>query len=339
MSENNRKFAVLGAGSYGTSLAVVLSKTNDDIILWGHRQDAIEQMIRDRENKEFLPDIPLPDSLALSYDLEDTIKQSKDLLIVVPSSAFAIVLKQIKPYLEPHHRILWATKGLEEGTGRLLTEVATEILGKEYPKAVLSGPTFAKELARDLPTAISLVTTCNELALDVQKRIHKSKAFRVFLNTDMVAVSLGGAVKNVIAIGAGLCDGLGFGANSRTALITRGLCEIGDLCKALGGKKENLMSMAGLGDLILTCSDNQSRNRRFGMMIGQGKSVEDAIAEIGQVVEGYHNCSDTYKLAQRVGVKMPIVEKMYQLLVLGQNRKAHIRMGINDLLSRELKVE
>ena len=214
---------------------------------------------------------------------------------------------------------MWATKGLERDTGRLLQTVAEEILGKEHALAVLSGPTFAKELAAGMPTAIALASNDPVFADEMQQRIHCSKAFRVYINHDMTGVQLGGAIKNVIAIGAGISDGMGFGANARTALIT----------------PKTFMGMAGLGDLVLTCTDNQSRNRRFGLALGQGQSAEQAMAEIGQVVEGFYNTKEAYLLAQAQGVEMPIVEQIYQMLFEGKN--AHD--VVKSLLGRERKGE
>lgn len=326
---------VLGAGSYGTALAIALARNGHKTYLWGHQPEKMAVLATERMNNAFLPDIAFPDALEIESGLVQAIDKAKDILIVVPSHVFADVLKQIKPLLSAHHRIMWATKGLERNTGRLLQTVAQEILGNQYPLAVLSGPTFAKELAQGLPTAIALSSTDSQFADEMQQRIHCAKAFRVYLNNDMIGVQLGGAIKNVIAIGAGISDGMGFGANARTALITRGLAEISRLGASLGANANTFMGMAGLGDLVLTCTDNQSRNRRFGLMLGQGKSAEEAMAEIGQVVEGFYNTKEAYLLAQTQGVEMPIVEQIYQMLFCGKN--AHD--VATSLLGRERKVE
>lgn len=242
------------------------------------------------------------------------VNASRDLLVVVPSHVFGDVLLQLKPHLRSDSRIVWATKGLEKETGRLLQDVAREILGDTIPLAVISGPTFAKELAAGMPTAIALASTDAQFADDLQQKLHCGKSFRVYNNPDFIGVQLGGAVKNVIAIGAGISDGIGFGANARTALITRGLAEMSRLGAALGADPTTFMGMAGLGDLVLTCTDNQSRNRRFGMMLGQGENVDEAQRIIGQVVEGYRNTKEVRALASRVGVEMPITEQIYQVL-------------------------
>ncbi|MFA9500861.1 NAD(P)H-dependent glycerol-3-phosphate dehydrogenase [Mannheimia sp. E30BD] len=327
--------AVLGAGSYGTALAIALSRNGHKTYLWGHNSAKMAELAKVRMNQEFLPDIVFPEALEVVSDLSTALQNVKDLLIVVPSHVFSDVLMQIKPHLSKDHRIMWATKGLERDTGRLLQTVTQEILGNSYPLAVLSGPTFAKELAAGLPTAISLASTDPTFADEMQQRIHCSKAFRVYLNNDIVGVQLGGAIKNVIAIGAGISDGMGFGANARTALITRGLAEISRLGVSLGADPKTFSGMAGLGDLVLTCTDNQSRNRRFGLALGQGKSAEVAIQEIGQVVEGFYNTKEAYLLAQKQGVEMPIVEQIYQMLFEGKSALDVVK----TLLGRERKGE
>ncbi|KMK52505.1 glycerol-3-phosphate dehydrogenase [[Actinobacillus] muris] len=327
--------SVLGAGSYGTALAIALARNGHPTYLWGHNPQKMAVIAEMRMNPDFLPDIPFPSALSIESDLAQALAKAKDILIVVPSHVFAEVLTQIQPLLRPDHRIMWATKGLERDTGRLLQEVALQILGHNHPLAVLSGPTFAKELAQGLPTAISLASTDPQFADEMQQRIHCAKAFRVYLNPDMIGVQLGGAIKNVIAIGAGISDGMGFGANARTALITRGLAEISRLGVSLGANANTFMGMAGLGDLVLTCTDNQSRNRRFGLMLGQGKNAQEAMQSIGQVVEGFHNTKEAYLLAQKQGVEMPIVEQIYQILFCG--KQAHDVVA--TLLGRERKGE
>lgn len=305
---------VIGAGSYGTALAITLARNGHQVVLWGHDPKHIQQLQQDRCNHAFLPDVPFPDTLFLETDLARALAASRDVLVVVPSHVFGAVLHQLKPHLRQDARIVWATKGLEAETGRLLQDVAREILGDTIPLAVVSGPTFAKELAAGLPTAISLASTDAQFSEDLQQLLHCGKSFRVYSNPDFIGVQLGGAVKNVIAIGAGMSDGIGFGANARTALITRGLAEMTRLGSALGADPSTFMGMAGLGDLVLTCTDNQSRNRRFGIMLGQGISVQEAQDNIGQVVEGYRNTKEVLALAQRHGVEMPITEQIYQVL-------------------------
>lgn len=332
---NQVDMTVIGAGSYGTALAITLARNGHSVILWGHEPQHIAQLQQDRKNQAFLPDVPFPDTLQLESDLARAVNTSRDILVVVPSHVFGDVLRQIKPFLRADARIVWATKGLEAETGRLLADVAKEALGDAIPLAVISGPTFAKELAAGLPTAIAVASSDPLFTDDLQKLLHCGKSFRVYSNPDFVGVQLGGAVKNVIAIGAGMSDGIGFGANARTALITRGLAEMTRLGAALGAEPSTFMGMAGLGDLVLTCTDNQSRNRRFGIMLGEGKSVDEAQNLIGQVVEGYRNTKEVWILAQRCGVEMPITEQIYQVLYAGKNA----REAALALLSRTSKEE
>ncbi|MGL4380695.1 MAG: NAD(P)H-dependent glycerol-3-phosphate dehydrogenase [Vibrio sp.] len=329
------EMTVIGAGSYGTSLAISLARNGANIVLWGHEAEHMARLAAERANHEFLPDIAFPDSLIVETDLQKAVQACRDLLVVVPSHVFGLVLNSLKPYLRADSRICWATKGLEPETGRLLQEVAHDVIGDSYPLAVLSGPTFAKELAMGMPTAISVASPDAQFVVDLQEKIHCSKTFRVYANSDFIGMQLGGAVKNVIAIGAGMSDGIGFGANARTALITRGLAEMSRLGAALGAKPETFMGMAGLGDLVLTCTDNQSRNRRFGLALGQGKDVDSAQSDIGQVVEGYRNTKEVWMLAKRMGVEMPIVEQIYQVLYQAKDA----RQAAQDLLARDKKME
>jgi glycerol-3-phosphate dehydrogenase (NAD(P)+) len=329
------KITVLGAGSYGTALAICLARNGHQTLLWGRDASQVEDMANARENSKYLAGCSFPETLALTSDLIAAVQASENILVVVPSHAFGDMLKQIKPALKEDVRIAWATKGLDPQSGDLLQTVARDILGDELALAVLSGPTFAKEMAAGLPTAISLSSTDKVFAFELSDLLHCEKCFRVYPNKDFIGVQLGGAVKNVIAIGAGMADGIGFGANARTALITRGLAEMTRLGMALGADSATFMGMAGLGDLVLTCTDNQSRNRRFGLALGQGTDVDKAMADIGQVVEGYRNTKEVRMLAQRVGVEMPIVEQVYQ--VLYQDKAA--KLAAADLLSRDQKQE
>jgi glycerol-3-phosphate dehydrogenase (NAD(P)+) len=326
---------VVGAGSYGTSLAISLARNGANVVLWGHDAKHMARLDADRANQEFLPGIDFPDSLIVETDLKKAVQASRDLLVVVPSHVFGLVMNSLKPHLRDDSRICWATKGLEPETGRLLMDVAYDTIGERYSLAVLSGPTFAKELAMGMPTAISVASPDAQFVEDLQGKIHCSKTFRVYANSDFIGMQLGGAVKNVIAIGAGMSDGIGFGANARTALITRGLAEMCRLGAALGAQPETFMGMAGLGDLVLTCTDNQSRNRRFGLALGQGKDVDTAQQEIGQVVEGYRNTKEVWLLAARMEVEMPIVDQIYQVLYQGKDA----RVAAQDLLARDKKAE
>ena len=305
---------VLGAGSYGTALALCFARNGTPVCLWGRDAEQIDAMAQQRENKRYLPGIPLPENLTVTSDLAAAVTDARNIVVVVPSGGFAQVLHDIKPLMPADARVAWATKGLEPDTGRLLFEVAEEILGAGHALAVLSGPTFAMEMAKGLPTAISMSSTDENFVQELSDLLHCDRTFRVYTNDDFIGVQLGGVVKNVIAIGAGMADGIGFGANARTALITRGLAELTRLGLELGAKPETFTGMAGLGDLILTCTDNQSRNRRFGLALGQGKSVEQAMQDIGQAIEGYRNTKEVVLLARRHGVEMPICEQIYDVL-------------------------
>lgn len=329
------KITVLGAGSYGTALAICLARNGHKTLLWGRDESHVQAMKQAMQNSKYLADCEFPEHLSLESDLHTAIQASDNILVVVPSYAFAEMLEQIKPMLSSAARVVWATKGLDPDSSDLLHTVARKILGEDISLAVLSGPTFAKEMAAGLPTAISLSSKDDDFVEDLSDLLHCEKLFRVYSNKDFIGVQLGGAVKNVIAIAAGMADGIGFGANARIALITRGLAEMTRLGLALEAKPETFMGMAGLGDLVLTCTDNQSRNRRFGLALGQGITVEQAITDISQVVEGYGNTKEVYMLAQRKGVEMPIVEQVYQ--VLYQNKDA--KTAAADLLSRDRKFE
>lgn len=329
------KIAVIGAGSYGTALAICLARNGHQTLLWGRDAEHVKAIQASHSNEKYLAGYPFPDSLSVTNNLAEAVGSTDRILVVVPSHAFSDMLNQIKPLLTANAKLAWATKGLDHETGRLLQDVAKDILGDDIALAVLSGPTFAKEMAAGLPTAISASSTDDDFGQELADLLHCGKTFRVYRNTDFIGVQLGGAVKNVIAIAAGMADGIGFGANARTALITRGLVEMTRLGGELGAEPNTFMGMAGLGDLVLTCTDNQSRNRRFGLALGQGAEVEQAMTDIGQVVEGYRNTKEVHMLSSRLGVEMPIVEQVYQVLYQGKSAK----LAAQDLLARTPKLE
>ncbi len=328
------KIAVLGAGSFGTALAILLAKNGNPTSLWGRDSQQLESIQEKGINQKYLPDIKLPNSLLIESNLEKALDQAKDILVVTPSHTFSDLLTRIKPLMGKQSRLVWACKGLEPETNDFLQYCVTDILGEEFPKAVLSGPTFARELAMGMPTAITLASDDIDFAMDLSERL-ANETFRVYLSTDLKGVQLAGALKNVIAIGTGISDGLGFGSNARTALITRGLAEMMRIGERVGGFQETYVGLSGLGDLILTCTDNQSRNRRFGLALGKGASMEQAIEQIGQVVEGVRNTKEFYQLAKKHRVDMPICQAIYSILYENQDPKQAAR----DLLSRTLKVE
>jgi glycerol-3-phosphate dehydrogenase (NAD(P)+) len=270
-------------------------------------------MQRDRENNKYLPGNSFPDNLHVAKELETAIKQSEHILISVPSHAFRSILQSIKPFIKSDMGIVWATKGLDPETGQFLDEVAHSILAKGTPVALLTGPSFAKEVAKQQPTIVTLASDNINFAKAMQD-CFQAPYFRTYLCDDIKGAELGGAVKNILAIAVGIAEGLGYGTNSKAGLMTRGLAEMMRLGTALGADKETLMGLSGLGDLILTCSDMQSRNLRFGLAIGHGKSFDQAYKEINQVVEGVQTTATIYKLAQQLKVRMPITEVMYAVL-------------------------
>ncbi|RPI13413.1 MAG: NAD(P)-dependent glycerol-3-phosphate dehydrogenase [Lysobacterales bacterium] len=334
LPESKPACAVLGSGSWGTALAVHLARTGHPTRLWGIETDELEAMTRERVNRRYLPGVKLPEGLAIEHDLERAVRSSGQLLVAVPSHAFREVLEKIAPLLEPGQRVAWATKGFELSTGKLPNEVAREVLGPGVPTAVLSGPTFAKEVGEGLPSAMTVASRDEDYAMSLARGI-SGASFRAYASSDMVGVEVGGAVKNVLAIGAGISDGLGYGANTRVALITRGLAEMMRLGVALGGERETFMGLAGLGDLVLTCTDDQSRNRRCGLALAAGKTAQQAQAEIGQVVEGVLAARAVRDVAQRLGVDMPISEQIYRVLYEG----APVRESVGALMGRTVKAE
>lgn len=291
-------------------------------------------MVRDRVNEKYLPDAPFPASLTATTDLRECLDGVRDVLVCVPSHGLRETLVAIQPLLRSDSRVCWATKGFELHTGKLPHEVAADVLGPDRQVAVLSGPTFAKEVGRELPTAMTIAANNSDFASDLAVALSGDK-FRAYTSDDMIGVEVGGAVKNVLAIGAGMSDGLGFGANARVALITRGLVEMTRLGVALGAKKETLMGLAGMGDLVLTCTDNLSRNRRMGLALASGLSMQDAQAEIRQVVEGVMAAKAVDEVADSLGIEMPICHQICRILHDG----ASPREAVGALMGRALTAE
>ena len=291
-------------------------------------------MTAKRENVRYLPGIGFPPNLSAFRNIEDCLAGARDILVAVPSHGLRETLTAIKPLLGPDSRVCWATKGFELHTGKLPHQVAAEVLGQERPMAVLSGPTFAKEVGAGLPTAMTIAANNSDFAEALAIGISDDK-FRAYTSDDLVGVEVGGAVKNVLAIGAGMSDGLGFGANTRIALITRGLVEMTRLGVALGASKETFMGLAGMGDLVLTCTDNLSRNRRMGLALAKGMTTEEAQEEIQQVVEGVMAAAAVREVAQKLKIEMPICEQVYRILYEG----ASPREAVETLMARKLKSE
>jgi glycerol-3-phosphate dehydrogenase (NAD(P)+) len=331
---NDAPILVIGAGSWGTALAILLAGNGNPVLLWGNDPAQLQELARRRQNTAYLPGIDFPDRLEIAPDIAAALARARDVLIAAPSAAFGSVIRLIAAHRPRDCRLAWGTKGLEPGRHRLLHE----LIGAEYPGqpplAVISGPTFAAEVARGLPTAVTVAANDAGFAAALSTRLHNER-FRVYTSGDIVGVEIGGAVKNVLAIAAGIADGLGFGANTRAALVTRGLAEITRLGVALGGRRETFMGLAGLGDLVLTCTDDQSRNRRLGLALGRGLSLIEASAEIAQVIEGVETAREVAALTRAHGIDMPIALEVYRVLHEGKDPRA----AVKALFGREQKAE
>lgn len=310
-----KPIAVLGAGSWGSALALSLAKNPQEVRLWDHDESLLLEITKARSNPRYLPGVPFPKNIVVCKTISDACDTASDILIVVPSHAFSDALTNLKPFLKPEHRLISATKGLHP-SGALLHSVAAEILGTAHPYAVISGPSFAKEVALGLPTAVALATKDPAFQKALMDRFSHD-TFRVYPTDDVIGVQLGGVVKNVIAVAVGVSDGVQFGANARAALITQGLAEMVRLGEALGARAETLMGLAGCGDVILTCTDNQSRNRRFGLALAEGLTEAEALKQIGQVVEAVYNVEQLSHLAETQGVELPIVQQVFRIVKQG----------------------
>lgn len=326
--------AILGAGSWGTALALHLARQEHRVNLWAYNPDHASTMATERVNSRYFPDYPFPPTLYPAVDLGETIKDVQDILIAVPSVGFRNTLNLLKPIISKNHRLIIATKGLDLETGQLFHEIVNTILGNNHSIAILSGPSFANEVAANLPTAVVIASQDAAFANDLSRQFN-SLTFRVYISADITGVEIGGAVKNVLAIAVGISDGMGFGANARAALITRGLAEIIRLGLALGAQADTFVGLSGMGDLVLTCTDNQSRNRRFGLSLGKGKTALEAEKEIGQVIEGKRNAELVVRLATQHQVEMPISDMVLKILKNELIPKEAMRL----LLSREPRSE
>jgi glycerol-3-phosphate dehydrogenase (NAD(P)+) len=333
MNRRAEPIAVIGAGSWGTALAILLAREGHLTQLWSRDAAQLDAMRSARRNVRYLPDASFPESLQVAADLAQALNGARDALIAVPSHAFRATLERIRPYLAPHTRIAWATKGFEIESGLLPHQVVREVFGAT-PGAVLSGPTFAKEVGAGLPTAMTVASPDEHFAKELAQSL-SGPNFRAYTQTDIMGVEVGGAVKNVIAIGSGIADGMGYGANTRVALITRGLAEMMRLGVKLGAQRETFMGLAGLGDLVLTCTDDQSRNRRFGMALGRGESKALAQSAIHQVVEGVAAARAVHDVAQRLGVDMPICREIYGIMY--ENKP--VGSAVQALMGREVRSE
>ena len=334
------RLAVVGAGSWGTALALTLAQKFDDVRLWVHEHDLCARMAESRENDLYLPSFRLPDNVLVTTDLSEGVRQASVVLVAVPSHHLRGVLERILPSVENDSVFVSATKGIETGTllrmSQVIQEVMGEVIGRRFESGVgvLSGPSFAREVASGQPAALVIASHNPELARFVQEAFH-CPAFRLYTNGDPTGVEIGAALKNVVAIGAGICEGIGVGHNAVAALVTRGLVEITRLAVALGAQPRTLSGLAGLGDLVLTCTGDLSRNRRVGLELGRGRLLPEILASMRMVAEGVHTTYAAVDLADRHGIEMPIMQQMNAVLRLGKSPREAIR----ELMDRSLKCE
>lgn len=328
---NGHTIAILGAGSWGTAIAIHLAKSGHNVLLWGKDAQHIAELKHDRSNKRYLPNISFPQLLQPVSDLSICQQKATDIILAVPSHAFEQLIKQLKP---PVSGIAWLTKGLNPGDNQLLSHVVAHVWGEHFSTAIISGPSFATEVAKGLPTALTVASNNSFYQKKLQRIFHHDN-LRIYLSHDLIGVQLCGAVKNVIAIACGISDGLGHGANARAALITRGLVEMRRLGLALGAREETFHGLAGLGDMVLTCTDNQSRNRRFGLLLGKGENPMAAEQQIGQVVEGKQNAKQVCELSESHQIEMPICTQVHLLL----ENKITAQQAVVNLMSRSADIE
>jgi len=328
--------SVIGAGAWGTALAKVLGDKGEDVVLWARHEELAREITGARENARYLPGIRLPDGVRVTASLREALEGRSIVVLVVPSHALREVLRAARPHIEPDAVFVSATKGIENETLMLMGEVVADVLGPGAGDrlTVLSGPSFAKEVALGFPTNIVVASTNEAVCLEIQ-RTFATDRLRVYSSDDPAGVEVGGALKNVVAIAAGACDGLGFGHNTRAALITRGLAEIARIAIAKGGNVLSLAGLAGMGDLVLTCTGELSRNRTVGFEMGRGKPLDVVLASLGHVAEGVKTAKSAHDLAEKLGVELPICEQVYQVLYEGKSA----RQAVQDVLTRPLKKE
>ncbi len=331
-----KRIAIIGAGSWGTALALVAARAGNEVRLWAHSSEVVGVLRRERENKIYLPGFTLPDSISAANDLAEALTGAEIVLTVVPSHVCREVYGQMLPHLKPQMIFVSATKGIENETRMRMEEVVRDVLKDHFePRyVVLSGPSFALEVAKDEPCAIVAASFSIGWAGEVQQALSSSR-FRVYTNNDVVGVEIAGAIKNVMAIATGAVNGLGLGYNSQAALVTRGLAEMTRLAVRLGGRAETLAGLAGMGDLVLTCFGSLSRNRRVGVELGRGRKLEEIISEMREVAEGVKTTKAAHELAKKLGVEMPITAGVYQMLYEGKTPR---QLAV-ELMERPLKSE
>ena len=329
----SKKIAVIGAGSWGTALSVSLSGNGHTIRIWDVNADHLKELEEKRENVKYLPEVKLPDSIQISYTIEEALKDADVVLFSAPAQHFRSALDSALPFLKPEMVLVNVAKGIEQKTLLRLSEIANEkIPNSRY--VVLSGPSHAEEVGRGMPT--TLVAASEELELaELIQDVFMTDSLRVYTNSDVTGVELGGALKNIIALGAGISDGMGYGDNAKAALMTRGITEIARLGVKLGADLSTFSGLTGIGDLIVTCTSMHSRNRRCGIMIGEGMDPAEATKKVGMVVEGIYTTEAAYQLAQKEGVEMPITEQIYHVI----NGKVDAREAVTSLMTRQKKHE
>ncbi len=328
-----KTLAILGGGSWGTALAIALASRFDEVRLWVREADRADAMQLSRENERYLPGFPLPAHAIISHEMPSVLRQADVMLCVVPSAHMRAVLESARPHVPASAAVVSATKGLEDGSYCRMSQVIRDVLS-ERPVCVLSGPTFAKEIAAGEPAAVVIASECPAMAEEIQTSF-ATPALRLYASPDVTGVEIGGALKNVIALGAGVCRGLGLGSNSVAALVTRGLAEITRLAVALGGSPRTLSGLAGLGDLVLTATGDLSRNRYVGIQLGQGHKLADIVANMQMVAEGVATCRAAHELAAARGMDLPIIDKVYEILYDGKDP----RRAIRELMERPLTIE
>lgn len=330
---NYKKIGVIGAGSFGTALATVLAGKGNHVTLWARKTQQIEEMRRTGENSHYLLGVKLPSEIQLSDDLKNTCEDKDYLLFAVPAQSFRDVLTEAAKYFDPSVPVINVAKGIEKGTLLRLSQVAEEVM-PEVRYVALSGPSHAEEVARQLPTTVAVASKDHDLAVEIQE-LFFTERFRVYSNEDIAGVELGGALKNIIALGAGISDGLGFGDNAKAAMMTRGITEMTRLGLTMGAEMKTFSGLTGIGDLIVTCTSMHSRNRRCGIFIGEGVAPDEAIQRIGMVVEGISTAEAAYALAQQYGIEMPITESIYKVI----HGDMDARSAVSYLMGREMKNE
>ena len=336
VSNERRRVAVVGSGSWGTALALVAARAQHDVSMWAREPEVADSITRSHRNPFYLSEFELPENISASVSLGAALEGADFVITVVPSHAMREVLGRMRPHLNPETVIVSATKGVENGSLMRMSEVAEDVLGESFsPRFVaLSGPSFAHEVAKGDPTAVVAASRERRWCERVQKEL-SSNLFRVYTNSDIVGVELGGAVKNVVALGAGVVRGLGLGTNTVAAMITRGLAEMNRLALEQGARPETLAGLAGLGDLVLTCTGELSRNRRVGVELGRGRALPDILGEMREVAEGVNTTRAIHDLGRRLNIDMPITDGVYALLYEGKSATD----AANELMGRPLKRE